>query len=138
MTRCNLRLILNLTCALLLSSYTQTAAKDFGEPQTQSLKMESEESVKTKKQELDSLLGELKLKNPFSSKRFRASTDSKEELELQGIMRDGQKPFAVIDGMVVKEGDFIEGKKVIKIGDESVILDNHGQEEILKIKLKWR
>ena len=103
------------------------------------LKISSRQSKQLKKEDMESLLNELKLKNPFSPKHFiEPVTEAKKEIELEGIMWDNQKPFAVIDGAVMAEGDFIDGKKIIKIDNESVTLDNRGKKEILKIKLKWQ
>jgi type II secretory pathway component PulC len=113
---------------------TQTA------PQTAtSVKINTEQPKHLEKKEMESLLNELKLKNPFSPKHFNEPIiETKKEIELEGIMWDKEKPFAVIDGTVVVEGDFIDNKKVIRINNESVILDNQGKEEILKINLKWQ
>ena len=90
------------------------------------------------KEEMDSLLNQLELKNPFSSKHFADQIiETKKEIQLEGIMWDNEKPYAVIDGAVVAEGELIDGKKVLRINNESVTLDNQGREEILRIKLKW-
>ena len=107
-------------------------------PKTAALKLNSESPKHLEKKEMESLLNELELKNPFSPKHFTDPIiETKKEIELEGIMWDKEKPFAVIDGVVVAEGEFIEGKKVIRINNESVTLDNQGREETLRIKLKW-
>lgn len=107
-------------------------------PKSAPVKLKRDSSVQLKKEEMESLLNELKRKNPFSPQHFNETKiEGKKEIELEGIMWDNQKPFAVIDGAVLAEGDSLDGKKVIKIRNESVILDNQGRQEILKIKLKW-
>jgi type II secretory pathway component PulC len=90
------------------------------------------------KEQMEPLLNELKLKNPFTPVHFvDATPKSVKEIELEGIMWDKERPYAVIDGTVVAEGEFIDGKRVIRINNETVILDNQGREETLRIKLKW-
>ena len=102
------------------------------------LKINTETPSHLEKEKMESLINELKLKNPFSPKHFNEpAIETEKEIELEGIMWDKEKPFAVIDGAVVAEGEFIDGKKVIRINNESVILDNQGRQETLKIKLKW-
>jgi|GEM_PF-2607506 len=107
-------------------------------PESVPVKFKHGSSEQLKKEEVESLLNELKHKNPFSPQHFNETKiEGKKEIELEGIMWDNQKPFAVIDGAVVAEGDYIDGKKVINIQNESVILDNRGRQETLKIKLRW-
>ena len=123
---------------LLLAGCDKAPRQTAHPPESAPVKINSEPPKHLKEEEMESLLNDLKLKNPFSPKHFKEQMiETKKEIELEGIMWDNQKPFAVIDGSVVAEGDFIDGKKVIRIHNESVILDNQGRKEILRIKLKW-
>lgn len=88
------------------------------------------------KQELESLLKELKQKNPFRPDHVSGIiSEVKGSTELRGIIWDSRRPFALIGDRVIVEGDSIDGKKVLKINKDSVILDNKGTEEILKLEL---
>jgi type II secretory pathway component PulC len=138
MAKYNPKLLLAAAIFLFLTGCDKPPEQTARPPQSPLVKIGDDSPKQLKKQEMESLLNELKLKNPFTPKHFKKQViRPKKEIELEGIMWDNQKPFAVIDGGVVAEGDFINGKKVIKIHNESVILDNQGREEILKIKLKW-
>lgn len=139
MTRYKLIALLGAILSLFLAGCNQAPTQKARPREPSPLKINTEQSKHLKKEEIESLINELKLKNPFSPKHFNEpTTETKKEIELEGIMWDNQKPFAVIDGSVVAEGDFIDGKRVIKIDNESVVLDNQGKKEILKIKLKWQ
>ena len=139
MTRYKLIALLGAILSLFLAGCNQAPAQKARPREPSPLKIDTEQSKHLKKEEIESLINELKLTNPFSPKHFNEpATETKKEIELEGIMWDNQKPFAVIDGSVVAEGDFIDGKRVIKIDNESVVLDNQGKKEILKIKLKWQ
>lgn len=86
--------------------------------------------------EMDSLLKELKQKNPFRPDHAVGSLliDSYADNVLKGIIWDSQRPFAVIGDSVVSEGDYVDNKKVIRIDKDSVTLDNNGKEEILRLE----
>lgn len=140
MKRYKLIALLGVTFSLFLVGCNQKPKHHTRQQQESApLKINSEQPKHLTKEGMESLLNELKLKNPFSLKHFNEPlTEAKQEIKLEGIMWDNQKPFAVIDGTVMSVGDFIDGKKIIKIDNESVTLDNQGQKEILKIKAKWR
>ena len=76
-------------------------------------------------------------KNPFAAITIRPTSYSgrkKGELKLEGLITDPKQPFALINDMIVKEGDSIDGKKVIKIDIKSVTLeDEDGRRYILKL-----
>lgn len=123
---------------LFLAGCDKAPGQTVHPPESAAAKINREPPKDLEKKEMQSLLNELELKNPFNPKHLADPIiETKKEIELEGIMWDNEKPFAVIDGAVVAEGEFIEGKKVIRINNESVILDNQGREEILKIKLRW-
>lgn len=87
-------------------------------------------------QESESLLKELRQKNPFKPKHSTGITGIAEiatGLSLKGIVWDSARPIAMIGNSMVVEKDNIGGKKVIKINKDSVELDNDGVREILKL-----
>ena len=84
-------------------------------------------------QEARTLLEELKKKNPFRADHFSDMVKIAGNTELKGITWDSAKPFAIIGNKVVIEGDSIDGKKVIKINKDSVVLEEAGREIILKL-----
>lgn len=59
-----------------------------------------------------------------------------EGLNLTGVIYDGESPVAVINDIIVHEGDEIEGVKVIKIEQNSVVLEKDGKPFTLEL-LKW-
>ena len=84
-------------------------------------------------QEARVLLEELKKKNPFRADHFSDMVKITGNTDLKGITWDSAKPFAIIGNKVVMEGDSIDGKKVIKINKDSVVLEEAGREIILKL-----
>jgi len=75
----------------------------------------------------------LKKRNPFSPPAVEEE-ESITSLVLEGIIWDEETPSAMINDMIVNEGDMIEDKKVKKITRDSVILIENGEEEVLKLK----
>ncbi len=78
-------------------------------------------------------------KDPFSlSERNvsgeEASASKVLKLSLKGILWDSQKPLAIINGEVVKEGGTIKGIKVKRIEPNYVVLEVEGEEELLFIE----
>jgi hypothetical protein len=55
-------------------------------------------------------------------------------LHLSGIMWDEKKPAAIINDNIVSAGDEVQGKKIIKIEKDKVILQEDGQEYILRLE----
>ena len=84
-------------------------------------------------QEARALLEELKKKNPFRADHFSDMVKIIGSTDLKGITWDSAKPFAIIGNRVVVEGDSIDGKKVIKINKDSVILEEAGRQIILRL-----
>ena len=84
-------------------------------------------------QEARVLLEELKKKNPFRADHFSEMVKITGSTDLKGITWDSAKPFAIIGNKVVMEGDSIDGKKVIKINKDSVVLEEAGRQIILKL-----
>jgi hypothetical protein len=84
--------------------------------------------------EFSLLLDKLKEKNPFSRNhaeiskyRFKSGN-----LTLSGIFYDTKKPLALINDEMVSEGQIIDGKRVIKITPNEVILTDQEREYRLK------
>lgn len=87
-------------------------------------------------QEAAVLLKDLSNKNPFRPDHsFNCAVASPvRSLVLKGIVWDKERPFAILGDSVVVEGDEIDGKKVIRIEKNAVILDECGEQEILKLQ----
>lgn len=60
---------------------------------------------------------------------------SRSELKLSGIVKDGNRPLAIINGVFVGEGETIGGKKVVKIEEKSVLVSEDGRE--YTIRMGW-
>jgi len=86
-------------------------------------------------QEVNSLLNELKQKNPFRPDHAMGlAIEIQAGNDLKGIIWDSERPFAIIGNSVVAEGEYIDNKKVLKINKRFVILDNNGKEEVLRLE----
>lgn len=107
-------------------------------PQTSRVsKPPKQERIKEKLEdkEADYLLKELKQKNPFRPDHAVGfAIEPEGSSGLKGIIWDSRRPFAIIGNNVVIEGDYMDNKKVIRINKDSVVLDNEGKEEILRIE----
>lgn len=55
-------------------------------------------------------------------------------LRLSGIFSDGQKSYAIINNRILREGDSIEGSRLLRILSNSVELEFKGENFDLKIK----
>ena len=86
------------------------------------------------KREIDLLLKELMEKNVFHPEHSSGILLlTHETFQLKGIIWDAQKPCALIGESVVMVGDYVNGKKVVKINKNLVVLDDNGKEEILQL-----
>lgn len=97
---------------------------------------ETEESQRLKNREKDFslLLENLKQKNPFNKDhseiyKYRFATGT---LNLSGVIYDGEKPLAIINGRIVAVGDLIDNKQVVKITPAEVVLKDREKEYRLK------
>jgi hypothetical protein len=89
----------------------------------------------SEQQEAESLLRELRQKNPFCLDHATGLViEAAGGTGLKGIFWDSQKPFAIIGDSVVREGDDIEGKKVIKIDKDSVVLEDESGQTVLRLE----
>lgn len=112
----------------------------------QKKKIESEESntkaayqqrLTTKEQEAQeakNLLEELRQINPFLPEHVSTAGQKEGGFGLKGIFWDDARPFAIMGDKVVVEGDSVDGKKVKKINRDSIILEDNGEEKIIKLK----
>ena len=85
-------------------------------------------------EEARALFEELKKKNPFRPDHFSGLSQAAVGSDLKGITWDSSRPFAIIGSKVVMEGDSVDGKKVIKINKDSVILEEGGRQIILRLE----
>jgi type II secretory pathway component PulC len=103
----------------------------------QNIKAAYQQKLATKEQgteEAESLLGELRQINPFLPEHVSRTGQKEAASVLKGIFWDEASPYAIIGERVIVEGDSLEGKRVRKINRDSVILDNDGLEETLRLK----
>lgn len=73
--------------------------------------------------EKDAQLIELK-RDPFTAVPIIIKKEAQSGIELTGILWDKEKPLAVIDGRIVKEGQRVGDKTVIEIKQDRVILSD--------------
>ena len=59
--------------------------------------------------------------------------DQSSGLQLMGITYGGSRPMAIINDTMVYEGDLIEDKKVVKINETSVVIEDEGVQYILEL-----
>ena len=71
----------------------------------------------------------------FPPKKYIKKTDF-EGLNLTGIIYDEESPVAVINDVIVKKGDVVEGVTVLEIRRESVVLEKEDKSYTLEL-LKW-
>lgn len=120
-------------CVFLTSGCFRPSTQALKEPKTSKLaKLNSREDDKY---EIDALLEDLRKKNPFRPDHSSGIiSPEKGSIELKGIIWDPQKPYALIGEDVVMVGDYVGNKKVIRIDKKSVVLDNHGSEEVMQLE----
>lgn len=125
-----------LVCAILSLIFVTSCDKRQLPGVDKSVRETKARKAQLEKQETNSLLEELKQKNPFRPDHAVGSfvVDPHAGNVLKGIFWDDQKPFAILGDNVVMEGDYVDNKKVIKIDKHSVILDDNGKKEILRLQ----
>jgi len=125
-------LICSMASALFLLGCNKTRAPK----NSQVASPKKTKSEQLERQEAGSLLKELRQKNPFRPDHSDGLAQGpKVDTGLKGIIWDSQKPFALIGDSVVGEGDIVDGKMAMKINKDSVVLDNNGKEEVLRLEL---
>jgi len=125
------RVVLLLIIILCLAGCKQRA----GVKQIQESSFVKDNNHAVPQQEAEDLLKEIRRGNPFRPDHATgASSAAGYNTELRGIIWDPKAPYALIGEFVVREGDIFDNKKVIKINKNSVVLDNNGQRETLKLE----
>ncbi len=59
------------------------------------------------------------------------------KLVLKGIAWDETKPLALINGLVAKEGDTIQGARIVKIDFERVVIRYRSEEFVIEL-IEWK
>jgi len=59
------------------------------------------------------------------------------KLVLKGIAWDETKPLALINGLLAKEGDTIQGARIVKIDFERVVIRYRSEEFVIKL-IEWK
>lgn len=72
-------------------------------------------------------------RDPFSG-RLYLSEKKASALRLVGIIWDKHQPLAMINERILKAGDTIQGKQIIRINPDSVIIDDGSKETELKLQ----
>lgn len=72
-------------------------------------------------------------RDPFILVRPDAPVSTSGNLELNGIIWDDAKPYVIINGEVLRAGDFLGNNMVVYIGRTSVIMDNGTEQIELKL-----
>ena len=97
-------------------------------------KLKGERSRKEKPAEIQALLKEVGREDPFlQPSEKKISRPARAKLVLSGIVSNGERSLAIINDMLVGEGDMIEDKKVIKIDDRGVVIKNGEKEYRLRL-----
>lgn len=90
---------------------------------------------KKKPIEIEAMLDEVGREDPFlpASEKYIPVAPAHTGQNLTGIIWDAKKPLAIINNMIVGEGEIIGNKKIIKIEKESVLISENGKEYILRL-----
>lgn len=72
-------------------------------------------------------------RDPFSGRIYSAGKKTS-ALHLIGIIWDEKNPVAMINERILKTGDVIQGKQVVRINSDSVIIDDGSKETELKLQ----
>jgi hypothetical protein len=64
-----------------------------------------------------------------------AEPEEEQPLLLTAIFSSMTRKVAVINGVLVKEGDIVQGKNIIKITENSVVFDDDGDETVRTLPL---
>ena len=96
---------------------------------------EAGKTAKKKPAQIQAMLREVGREDPFfPPSRIKTPTRPfREKLHLSGIVSNGERSLAIINDMLVGEGDMIEDKKIIKIKSKSVVIKEGDKEYTLKL-----
>ncbi len=79
------------------------------------------------------------LRNPFLSLAENENKDSRQVLDdilLSAIFLSDANAYAIIEGKIVRQGDTVNGRKVIAIADEEVVLSDLQGEYVVYLEKK--
>lgn len=65
-----------------------------------------------------------RLKDPTQPLGYKASAKRKPSLKLQAIFLGGNRKEAIVNGQSVKEGDTVFGKRIVKIKQKEIVVEN--------------
>lgn len=72
-------------------------------------------------------------RDPFSGRMY-SSEKKASALRLIGIIWDEKEPLAMINERILKVGDMIQGKQIIRINSDSIVVDDGSKEIELKLQ----
>ncbi|MFA6349462.1 MAG: hypothetical protein WCY12_00850, partial [Candidatus Omnitrophota bacterium] len=72
-------------------------------------------------------------RDPFSGRMY-SSENKASALRLIGIIWDEKEPLAMINERILKVGDMIQGKQIIRINSDSIVVDDGSKEIELKLQ----
>lgn len=75
-----------------------------------------------------------KLRDPTRPLGYAVSAKSEQSLILQAIFTGSGRKEAIINGVAVKEGDTIAGKKILRIRSNEVLYDDDSTPRVLKLR----
>ncbi len=65
-----------------------------------------------------------RLKDPTQPLGYNASVKRKPSLKLQAIFLGANRKEAIVNGQSVKEGDTVLGKRIVKIKQKEIVVEN--------------
>jgi len=75
--------------------------------------------------------------DPFvpAHEKMSARKTADSAIKLTGITWDANgSPVAIINGMMLREGDTVAGKRIVRIDEKSVVVEKDGKEDIIKME----
>ncbi|MCX5713128.1 MAG: hypothetical protein NTY47_08775 [Candidatus Omnitrophica bacterium] len=72
-------------------------------------------------------------RDPFSGRLYSAERKTS-ALHLIGIIWDKKEPLAMINDRILKAGDMIQGKLILKINSDSIVVDDGSKETEIKLQ----
>lgn len=75
-----------------------------------------------------------KLRDPTRPLGYAISVKPEQSLLLQAIFTGNGRKEAIINGVAVKEGSRIAGKKILRIGNNEVVYDDDNTPRVLKLR----
>jgi hypothetical protein len=69
--------------------------------------------------------------NPAASTTTRSPSGKR--ITLSGIMAQGNKNVALIDGQVYEAGETVDGIKIVAINEKNIVIEENGQQNTIKV-----